>query len=372
MTWPLHSLPSVLGRNSLEDGGLPFIDFVRIALYDPLLGYYTRARNPIGPGGDFVTAGAISPAFAFALARLADEFVDRAGDGLFGIVDIGCGDGSLIAGIMDSMSADRRARCRFYGVDQSMSRVTRTGGIEFATSMDEVPDGLSLLVLTNELFDAMPFARLVQRADGLHELTVLRAGEGLEWGARRAPGEYVEYLAVRGISLEEGQFADISLDWALEYARIARKLSRGLVVTIDYGFPQAKLFDRRIRRYGTAGAFYQHQVSRDLLARPGQQDLTAHVNFTDLQNAGEGEGLSTLLFTRQAQFLLSLGITGHELFRPSHELEIDSLEGAVSTVDERQAARRLVLPDGIGEEMRVLVQAKGLDAGPWSFNKRLF
>lgn len=358
--------------NSLEGGGLPFIDFMRTALYHPLLGYYARSANPVGTEGDFVTAGAISPSFAFAIARLADEFVDRAGDGVFGIVDTGCGDGSLIAGIKQSMSPDRSARCRFFGVDQSLARITESAGIEFATSIDEIPGGLTLLVFSNELFDAMPFARLVQRADGLRELTVRRSGDALDWDERLAPQEYADYFTARGITLDEGQFADISLGWSREYARIAKKVTRGLVVTIDYGFPQAKLFDRRIRRYGTAGAFYRHQVSRDLLARPGQQDLTAHVNFTDLEKAGEAEGLSTLLFTRQAQFLLSLGITEHELFRPSHELEVASLEDAVSTVDQRQAARRLVLPDGIGEEMRVLVQSRGLDTAGWSFNKKLF
>jgi Uncharacterized conserved protein len=372
MTRPLPSLPAVLDRKLLEDGSLPFIEFMRIALYDPLRGYYTGPSNPVGPSGDYITAGAMSPVFSFALSRLAGEFVDRSGDALCGIVDIGCGDGRLIRGIMDSMPADRRARCRFFGIDQSLSRVQGIPGIELATSIDEVPEGLALLVFSNELFDAMPFARLAQRSSGLSELTVRRTGDELDWGERPAPAEYEEYFAARGITLEEGQFADISLAWSYEYARIARKVSRGLIVTIDYGFPQAKLFDVRIRRYGTAGAFHQQLVSRDLLARPGEQDLTAHINFSDLQCAGEDEAFSTLLFTRQALFLLSLGITEHELFRPSHELEVESLESAVSKVDERQAARRLVLPDGIGEEMRVLVQARGLDPAPWCFNKRLF
>src|SRR5207237_7590919 len=90
--------------------------------------------------------------------------------------------------------------------------------------------------------------------------------------------------------LADGQFADVSLDWESTYEDIARLVTRGLIFTFDYGYPEQQLFSSRARRFGTAAAYSRQQVSRDLLANPGQQDLTAHINFTDLQRAGERNG----------------------------------------------------------------------------------
>ncbi|MBI2214297.1 MAG: SAM-dependent methyltransferase [Acidobacteria bacterium] len=109
-----------------------------------------------------------------------------------------------------------------------------------------------------------------------------------------------------------------------------------------------------------------HEVHRDLFADPGRQDLTAHVNFDDLERAGADRGFSTLAFTRQARFLLSIGITEHPLFSPLEEVD---LVKALQTQVERENARRLVLPDGIGDEIRVLVQGKGVPGEGWSFQR---
>ena len=128
------------------------------------------------------------------------------------------------------------------------------------------------------------------------------------------------------------------------------------------------LFRSRLRRYGTAAAYAGQRVSRDLLANPGRQDLTAHVNFTDLIATGEQHGFSTLFFDRQAKFLLALGATEHELFAPVTSLT----EGSLELLERRDEARRLVLPDGIGEDIRVLVQGRGVPAEGWSFQRRLW
>ena len=347
---------------------------MELALYHPVDGYYSRVENRVSKSGDYVTAQSISPVFGFAMARLASEFVHRMGDGLCAIVDIGCGDGGLLLSIVEQMSPDARERAAFYGIDRSLSRIDSAARsvAHFDTSIDAIPRGVPALVITNELFDAFPFARLVSRGDDLHELWVTRTDEGLDWREREASFEYGDYFASRAIALQDGQFADVALEWEREYAAIAERIERGVIVTIDYGFDDRKLFDPRVRRFGTAAAFSRHSVSRDLLASPGEQDLTAHINFSDLQRGGEGRGFSTLLFARQAPFLLSLGVTKHPLFAPPDEIATTSLQETVEIADEREAARRLILPDGIGEEMRVLVQAKGTAADGWSFQKRLY
>ena len=183
---------------------------------------------------------------------------------------------------------------------------------------------------------------------------------------------YDDYFAAQRIELADGQFADVSLEWGALYADIARDTPQGLIVTFDYGFPRQQLFHSRIRRFGTAAAYAQQRVTRDLLANPGEQDLTAHINFSDLIEAGEQEGFRTLFFDRQAKFLLALGITEHELFAPVESLTPASLAEGVDLLDARDQARRLVLPDGIGEDIRVLVQARGVALDGWSFQRELF
>ena len=353
-----HELPllSVLHK-MLQDGDLSFRDFMEVALYHPQFGYYSQRAERVGKTGDFVTSPSLSPVFSFALSRLIREFMSRVTDRMTSIVDIGCGDGALIHSLY-GVAAD----AAFYGVD----RFPPPG---FVTDLARVPKTDIQFVICNELFDALPFARLVQRDEHLHELWVTERDGGLDWSEHEAEARYDDYFAARGVELAEGQFADVSLDWESTYEDIARFVSRGLIVTFDYGYPEQQLFSSRTRRFGTAAAYSRQQVSRDLLANPGQQDLTAHINFTDLQRAGERNGFKTLFFDRQAKFLLAVGATEHELFRPLEQLGSDDL---LVLREQREEARRLVLPDGIGEDMRVLVQGKGVEGEGWSFQRKLF
>ncbi len=346
------------------------------ALYDSAGGYYTRSRNPVSKSGDYLTSNAISPVFAFALARLVDDFVKHSGDELCAIVDIGCGDGQLIQRIAEQTDRRYRDHCVFFGIDRSLERIDEAmredGFAQYRETLDGVPFDIPVLILSNELFDAFPVARLVQRGKELHELWVTPVGEGLDWTELPAPDAYAGYFADRRIALDDGQFADVSLDWSGHYSLLAEKLERGLIVTFDYGCAQEQLFNPRFRRYGTAAAYSQHRFNRDLLANPGGQDLTAQINFTDLWTAGERNGMSTLAFERQARFLLSLGILEHPVFKPSEASGGGTLESTIAGTEERQAAQRLVLPDGIGDELRVLVQSKGYPRAGWRFLERPF
>ena len=355
-----RSLRDVL-RNLLQYGDLTFRDFMEVALYHPGFGYYSRAQNPVGKGADYVTGPHLSPAFSFAIGRLVSEFMSRCEGEVCSIVDIGCGDGELIRAIA-------REGAGFWGVDRALGRVGEGARVTFVESLEEVPRDGAHLLISNELFDAFPFARLVQRGEHLHELWVTERPDGeLDWTEHEAPAPYEDYFAARGIELQDGQFADVSLEWEAAYEEMAKRVTRALIVTLDYGYPQDKLFHSRVRRFGTAASYSQQRVHRDLLANPGEQDLTAHINFTDLQRAGARQGMKTLFFDRLAKFLLSIGITEHELFRPVLELEAGSIE----LFEARDEARRLVLPDGIGEDLRVLVQVKGLPDEGWSFQRSL-
>ncbi len=352
-------------RNLLQYGDLSFRDFMELALYHPEAGYYARPENPVGRGADYVTAPVLSPVFSFALGNLVREFVRRNEGEVCSIVDIGCGDGRLIGALAAENSW---LDARFFGVDRALDRVA-PGFATFVRTLHEVPRGGAHLIISNELYDAFPFARLVRRGDGLHELWVHEREDGaLDWTEREAPAPYEDYFAANGVELAEGQYADVSLEWEAFHADVLDFVERGLVVTIDYGHPAEKLFHPRARRFGTAAAYANQRVSRDLLANPGLQDLTAHINFSDLQRAGG----TTLFFDRLNKFLLALGATSHPLFKPVEESGITTAEEGLELLDARESARRLVLPDGIGEDMRVLVQSKNVEVDGWLFQRPLF
>jgi len=338
-------------RNMLQNSDLSFRDFVEVALYHPQFGYYTRGPHPVGKEADYVTSPALSPVWAFALNRLVCEFLSHNTDAVCTIVDIGCGDGALIRDLAKNGGAN------YFGIDRSGQASLRT--------IDEIPRGGAHLIISNELFDALPFARLVQRGEHLHELWVT---EELEWTEHEAPLSYEDYFAARNIELQDGQFADVALEWEAMYGEICDVVERGLIVTFDYGYPQSQLFHPRARRFGTAAAYSQQRVTRDLLANPGEQDLTAHINFDDLIRAGESRSFSTRFFDRQAKFLLALGAAEHEIFTR----EATSVEEAMTLREAKEDARRLILPDDIGHDIRVLAQSKNVGGVKWSFERPLF
>src|SRR4051794_6601092 len=161
-------------RKSLKDSDLPFRDFVELVLYHPEFGYYARAESPVGREGDYVTSPVLSPVFSYSLGKLCREFMSRSGDGLSQVVDIGCGDGALIralAGEKQLTTEAQRAQS-FYGLDRNLGRAVPDPRVTYVRSFDEIPPADARLIISNELFDALPFARLVQRGEHLHELWV--------------------------------------------------------------------------------------------------------------------------------------------------------------------------------------------------------
>ncbi|HYC58493.1 MAG TPA: SAM-dependent methyltransferase [Thermoanaerobaculia bacterium] len=333
---------------------------MELALYHPEFGYYSRGPSPAGKGGDFITAPSLSPVFSFALAGLFREFMRRAGGEVCSFVDIGSGDGGLVRAIEAQIE---EKNLRFYGVDRARSELR---------TLEDVPRDGAHFIFSSELYDAIPFARLVQRGEHLHELYVAERDGHLDWSEHEAPAVYDDYFSSRGIELAEGQFADVALEWEAFHEDVARFITRGVIVTLDYGYRDQKLFHPRARRFGTAAAYSRQRVHRDLLADPGEQDLTAHINFADLERAGGRNGVRTLFFDALAKFLLAIGVTEHELFKPIHEAVIASTDEGLALLEARDEARRLILPDGMGEDLRVLVQVKGMSFENWSFQRPLF
>jgi SAM-dependent MidA family methyltransferase len=166
-----------------------------------------------------------------------------------------------------------------------------------------------------------------------------------------------EYFAAQNITLCEGQHAEAGLEACDWISEIGRRLERGCVLTIDYGHPAAELFDEHHMR-GTLLAYQNHRVSEDFYAAPGEQDLTAHSNFTALELWGKRTGLETAGFTSQTAFLLALG-QGNE-FADLY----DEGQSEAERTKARLQLKTLIHPEGMGERFQVLVQRKGVDASP--------
>lgn len=308
------------------------------ALYDEE-GYYSKARLPIGPGAecDFATAPSLSPLFGHCTARLLESLDDALGRRA-AILEGGPGNGEHLAAVLA-----RGARPA-----SAWDRVRRPmpAGVVALDDLTAVPAGsLPGLVFSCELFDALPVHRLIGLAAGVvGELWVgLDTAGDFTWRpGKLSDPSLLELLG--GEELEVGQVADLAPGWQPLYRELGSRLESGLIVTCDYGFERDSLLDLRVRRNGTLACYRRHRVHRNPFVHVADQDLTASVDFTALREVGEEIGLETIGLFRLAEWLSALGI-------------FEDLQAA--EVGARREAMALLDPEGLGHDLRVLVQARG-------------
>jgi SAM-dependent MidA family methyltransferase len=324
-------------------GPIPFAAFMEEALYGES-GYYSREDVPIGETGDYVTGASLSPLFGRVTARLLGR-LDRPLGKPAEMFEAGFGTGVHLKNVVPTL-IDRRVR--------AWDRVVRRApsGVERVESLEAIEEGeIEGLIFSNELFDALPVHRLVGRGDGsVGEMWVDIDKEGtFVWkeGEVSDPA-LLDLLKNPDVPLQPGQVADLAPGWGPLYGELARRLGCGLLVTCDYGFERERLFDPRVRRHGTLACYTRQRVHRNPFVQVGEQDLTAHVDFTTLIRAGEAAGLTTVALTRQALWLTACGL-------------FEELQGADLVT--RHGAMALLDGEGMGEEIRVLVQARGIDPG---------
>ena len=326
-----------------ERGRIPFFELMEICLYGDG-GYYSGLELPIGKSGDFVTGSSFSPLFGRSTARVVDRLSDALG-GRCDYLECGYGAGTHLRSLLEARAG------RSAGRVVAWDRVRRPlpAEVESVESLAEIADGaIDGLIFSYELFDALAVHRVVGREDGgLDELWVTTGDDGELIFTRAELSDPTLSSLLAGVQLEADQVADVSPGAAALYRTIARKLRRGLVVTCDYGFERRRLVDARVRRYGTLACYSRQRVHRNPLVLLGRQDLTAHVDFTSLREAGEAEGLHTVTLSRQALWLLATSV-------------FEDLEGADLTT--REEAMGLLDGEGMGEDIRVLVQARGVEA----------
>jgi SAM-dependent MidA family methyltransferase len=362
--------PTALERQLLQrirtHGPITFAEFMRECLYHPALGYYSKADAV--RFADFYTSVDVHPIFARLLARQLAEMWERLGrPPEFWAVEGAAGVGRLAAQFLDFAA---RKLPEFYGalryvaVETSAARRAAHAAALAAhiaagraQSSDELPVAIPCgCIFSNELLDAMPVHRVVCQRGELREVYVAAQGEALceELGPPSSPEIYI-FFREQGITLREGQQAEAGLDACQWIERAGARLERGFVLTVDYGHEAAELYNERHER-GTALAYARHAVSEDLLRAPGEQDLTAHVNFTALDMWGRRAGLVRTGLVTQLEFLAAMGRANEfaDLYEPGAS-EIDKIRG-------RLLLKTLINPEGMGETFRVFIQHKGIEA----------
>ena len=250
--------------------------------------YYASLRNPIGAKGDFYTSTDLDPIFGKLLAK---QFTQWAGAfESFSILELGAGKGVLARDILDHCDFPYMILERSPAMRARQQQLLRDYNVHW---IDELPAaGFKGCIFSNEFLDALPVHRVVRRSGVLKEVYVGRNFEEIE-------GELQEPFDV---PVPEGYTAEINLEARHWIRRIAAALERGYHLAIDYGYLADEFY---AQPRGTLMCYWQHQAVEDPYTRIGQQDITAHVNFSDLIDAGNEFGLETLRFTTQMDYLRS-------------------------------------------------------------------
>ena len=357
---PLQQL--IIERISRE-GPLPFAEYMRMALYEPRYGYYVTGLPKMGWEGDYYTSGDISGAagiFANCMGRQLLQMWERLErPAQFTVLEQGAGRGDLAQGIR--IWAQMQAPDFNTALDYQIEDI-RTGQDVVTVSGEELTPSV---ILSNELIDAFPVHLVEVRNGRLYEVYVDeqegRLCEVLDEPSSPEVANYMDGYKIPWQSFDDRWRAEINLDALRWMERTAHTLKRGFILTIDYGDKAARLYTRH-RRRGTLACYFRHQMSEWPLIRPGEQDITAHVNFSALIDAGRQHGLRLNRFTTQRLWLESLGI--YEEMESRRKLEFSAADteratdrGQVALLkwyDFRQRVMTLTDPAGMGN-FKVLI-----------------
>ena len=345
----------IAGEIRRGGGWIPFARYMELALYAPGLGYYMAGARKLGRDGDFVTAPEISALYGRTLARQAAQLAEL---GFSEILEIGAGSGALAADLLLELarlgcpperylilelSPDLRDRSR----DTLAERAPQL--LERVAWLSRLPPSFTGIVIGNEVLDAMP-VRVFQRAgQDILEMGVAFRNEGFEWAPRspQSPPDNPDPSCFP----EDGYRSEVQFVARAFVRSVGDALARGAALFIDYGFPRREYYHPQ-RARGTLMCHYRHRAHDDPFLLPGLQDITSHLDFSALAQAGREGGLDLLGYTTQAQFLVNCGIT--EILS-----ETPAAEAAVYAPLAAQA-HQLLSPAEMGELFKVIAFGKGV------------
>lgn len=344
---------------------ITFAEFMRMVLYHPEHGYYNSDRECIGRFGDYYTSPTLHSMFGELIAKQIEEMWRLMGEDAFTIVEMGANRGWLCHDIL------RWVKKEYPGFYHKLSYIIIEANPYAKESQKSLLNSLELSTsekvswhtytengfssgriqgcfLSNEFVDALPVHRIKIKNQIPRELYVGYNGRNFfEIEDAVSTQALEEYLNASHVQLREGHVYEINLDAVKWLKHISEKLQKGFVLTIDYGDTADKLQQGN----GTGGmlrCFHKHTVNRDYYERLGEQDITTHVDFTSLMNAGELVGLKVTGFTKQSHYLIALGILKR----------LNMVSNDMNTI---LKVKNLFHPEGMGDVFKVLIQHKNID-----------
>jgi SAM-dependent MidA family methyltransferase len=323
---------------SQQGGWISFARYMELALHAPG-GYYAGGAPKLGAEGDFVTAPELGTLFGRTLARQIRQLPFEE------ILEVGAGSGALAETLLKDFLGKYSILETSADLRQRQKQRLKNGVVW----LDALPQRFRGIVIANEVLDAMPVHAVAWRDAGIMERGVALDGKKLVWRERQASGgvrNAAEHLAVP-VPYE----SEIGLAGQAWMRTLAERLDQGVIFAIDYGFPRHEYYHPQ-RAAGTLMCHHRHTAHADVFARPGLEDLTAHVDFSALAQAARASGLEVLGYATQAQFLVNCGITD--------VLGEANAENALHYAPLAAEAHKLLSPAEMGELFKVLAVGRGV------------
>ncbi len=353
-------------RQRINDAGgwLPFDQFMQAALYEPGLGYYDT-KTVFGEKGDFVTASELGPWSTLAMADLVFNAWQQMGEpAIWTLIEQGSGSGQQLAALLDilvqwSMQPPTTVisveHCAQLRDRQQKLFAERELHVMLAASLNDVDASEHVVYYSNELPDAFPVPCFHYKQSAFYERGVGIDGDAFCWLDAEAPMSNPPFIAAELIAnWPDSYISEYNPALNAWQQQLARIIQSGFVFTVDYGYSQQEYY-RQARVEGTLLTHVDQTADEDVLSNPGSRDITAHVDFTALSRAGKEAGLTSVLWMSQGGWLAQ---------SPSVQALIQSLAEQNDKVSMHLLAhaKRMLMPFGMGEVFKLLIQSRGLCA----------
>lgn len=348
-------------KNQLKQADLPFVDFMQQALYAPLLGYYSAGLQKLGPQGDFITAPELTPLFGQTLAHQCQEILCTLNNPL--LLEFGAGSGRLCVDLLSELERQNSLPTAYHILEVS-PHLRQEQKILIQQKIPHLLDRIQWLdrwpeyafngiMIANEVLDAMPVHRFLQTDEGIFEshVSLNSNNELVELFKKCSNNILIEHIKSIIPKEQQPYQSEVNLfitDWLQQcYDR----LEHGALLVLDYGFPRHEYYHPD-RNQGTLMCHYHHRAHSNPLIHIGEQDITAHVDFTHVAEAAAKAGFQVTGFTNQASFLLANGILN----------QLEAITDSQDRFKTTQAVKQLLHPSEMGELFKVMALTKNLDS----------